>query len=404
MTVAMFSLIVFSLVMFATINENFVNLILGDEANAGWDVRSDQSQANPIGDTAAFLDLLQQRQVDTTDIAAAGYSTTVFQVSVREAGLPTWLQLPLIHGMDTNFIDQSEVKLQQRATGYADDEAVIQALLAQPNLAIIDASTLADTEQFGAPQDPFIFSDPDGDGPFTPLESDDTSFTPRPIELQRPDGSIETLTIVGIIDTKVSTLFGLYARDDTVSAMFPRPAITSYFIRLTDPAQSDAKAKEIERALLLNGIQGNSIRDELKDAQLQNQAFLYIIQGFMGLGLIVGIAAVGVIAFRSVVERRQQIGVLRAIGYQRSLVSESFLIETTFVVGLGVLSGTILGLLLARNLFASDDFAPGSTEFVIPWLIVIAILVITVVAAIVMTLLPARQASRLAPAEALRYE
>ncbi len=35
----------------------------------------------------------------------------------------------------------------------------------------------------------------------------------------------------------------------------------------------------------------------------------------MGLGLLVGVAAVGVIAFRTVVERRQQIGVLRAIGY-----------------------------------------------------------------------------------------
>ena len=56
----------------------------------------------------------------------------------------------------------------------------------------------------------------------------------------------------------------------------------------------------------------------------------------MGLGLLVGVAAVGVIAFRSVVERRQQIGVLRALGFQRSLVSLGFLIETAFVVGIGI--------------------------------------------------------------------
>ena len=37
----------------------------------------------------------------------------------------------------------------------------------------------------------------------------------------------------------------------------------------------------------------------------------------MGLGLVVGIAALGVIAARSVVERRQQIGVLRALGFHR---------------------------------------------------------------------------------------
>ena len=36
----------------------------------------------------------------------------------------------------------------------------------------------------------------------------------------------------------------------------------------------------------------------------------------MGLGLIVGVAALGVITARAVVERRQQIGVLRAIGFR----------------------------------------------------------------------------------------
>ena len=51
----------------------------------------------------------------------------------------------------------------------------------------------------------------------------------------------------------------------------------------------------------------------------------------MGLGLVVGVAAVGVIAFRTVVERRQQIGMLRAIGYKRSTVALSFMMESSFV-------------------------------------------------------------------------
>jgi hypothetical protein len=50
LTIAMFSLIVFSLVMIATMNENYVNLFLGDEANAGWHVRADVYSANPIDD------------------------------------------------------------------------------------------------------------------------------------------------------------------------------------------------------------------------------------------------------------------------------------------------------------------------------------------------------------------
>ena len=125
----------------------------------------------------------------------------------------------------------------------------------------------------------------------------------------------------------------------------------------------------------------------------------------MGLGLIVGIAAVGVIAFRAVVERRQRIGMLRAIGYQRALVSLSFLIETTFVVGPGVITGTALGVALSWILFSDDGFTgSGSSEFVVPWLLVAIILAIAFAMALLMTWVPSRQAARIAPAEALRYE
>ncbi|MFN8537301.1 MAG: hypothetical protein U0232_07465 [Thermomicrobiales bacterium] len=48
-----------------------------------------------------------------------------------------------------------------------------------------------------------------------------------------------------------------------------------------------------------------------------NAGFFALLKGFIGLGLVVGIAALGVVAFRAVVERRQQIGMLRAIGFGR---------------------------------------------------------------------------------------
>ena len=60
----------------------------------------------------------------------------------------------------------------------------------------------------------------------------------------------------------------------------------------------------------------------------------------MGLGLIVGVAALGVISARSVVERRQQIGVLRAIGFRRGMVQASFLLESSFVALTAIVVGT----------------------------------------------------------------
>ena len=103
-------------------------------------------------------------------------------------------------------------------------------------------------------------------------------------------------------------------------------------------------------------------------------------------------------------ERRQQIGVLRAIGFRRELVSLSFLVETAFVVGLGILSGTALGLRLAYNLMTSDETGSSTVDFMVPWPIILTVLVATVLVALLMTWIPARQAGRIAPAEALRYE
>jgi putative ABC transport system permease protein len=307
--------------------------------------------------------------------------------------------------MDEGLISDSAITFQQRAEGYPDDASVIEALRTNPNVAVIDASALAGQAGFGGDtMDPFTLSDPDGDGPQKSVRSGDENFAPVSVEVAGPNGSTIELQIIGIIDSKISSLFGLFAPMETMEQALPNPALISYFIQLNDPSQSDAVAKEIEQLLLINGVQGVSIKDELEDFQSQTRGFLYIFQGFMGLGLIVGLAAIGVLAFRAVVERRQQIGVLRAIGFQRRAVSLSFLVETAFIVLLGILSGTVLGLLLARNLFAGDSFVEGGVTMVVPWTLIIIILVLTVIAALLMTIIPAVQASKLSPAEALRYE
>ena len=135
-------------------------------------------------------------------------------------------------------------------------------------------------------------------------------------------------------------------------------------------------------------------------------AFNYIIQGLMGLGLIVGVAALGVISARSVVERRQEIGVMRAIGFQARLVQFSFIAESTFVVVLGILLGLGLGLAIAFNVIrdAGQSSSWDNLRFTVPWLNLLVIFAVANAAALLMTLLPARRSSRVYPATALRYE
>jgi len=111
-----------------------------------------------------------------------------------------------------------------------------------------------------------------------------------------------------------------------------------------------------------------------------------------------------VIAFRSVVERRQQIGMMRAIGFRKGMVRTAFLIESSFIAILGTLLGVVLGLWLAKNLVDSIAKDNSSVVFNVPWLQIVLIIVVAYVASLITTFVPAWQASRVYPAEALRYE
>ncbi len=180
---------------------------------------------------------------------------------------------------------------------------------------------------------------------------------------------------------------------------------TRYLVKVADPGAGDRDRARYSVDSSAYGVKATSIQDQIQEDQEENAGFFRILESFMGLGLIVGIAAIGVISFRNVIERRQQIGVLRAIGFQRGMVSWSFLIEAAFIVGLGVLSGTVLGIALARNLLTGGAMgATGGIDFVVPWNTVGIVLALAVVASLITTWLPARQASRIVPAEALRYE
>jgi len=124
------------------------------------------------------------------------------------------------------------------------------------------------------------------------------------------------------------------------------------------------------------------------------------------LGLLVGVAALGVISARAVVERRQQIGVLRAIGFRRRMVQAAFLLESSFVALTAIVLGSGLGLLLADNIIRDQRQQPSWANLTlrVPWVNLGVIFVAVYAVALGATLVPALRASRVRPAEALRYE
>jgi putative ABC transport system permease protein len=105
-----------------------------------------------------------------------------------------------------------------------------------------------------------------------------------------------------------------------------------------------------------------------------------------------------------VVERRQQIGMMRALGFQRGQVRLVFLIESSFIALLGIGVGVALGLGFSGTLI--DNIREGfpGMEYRVPWSALLLVMVVGYVASLLTTYLPARSASKVYPAEALRYE
>jgi putative ABC transport system permease protein len=181
---------------------------------------------------------------------------------------------------------------------------------------------------------------------------------------------------------------------------------TVHLFALREGADATAIAQELETTFIANGMEADSIQALLDDAVAANTTFTRLVQGFMGLGLVVGVAALGVITARSVVERRQQIGVLRAIGFQRRMVQLSFLLESSFIALTSIVVGTALGLAVAFNVISDSKEQPSweNMSFDVPWLNLGVIFLAVYLTALVTTFGPALRASRVYPAEALRYE
>ncbi len=137
---------------------------------------------------------------------------------------------------------------------------------------------------------------------------------------------------------------------------------------------------------------------------------LNIIQAvFIGIALIsllVGGIGITNTMYTAVLERTQEIGVMKAIGARNSDVLGIFLIESGLLGTAGGIIGIIIGAGISKSveLGANVAFGPGTIVAAFPWYLIVGALVFSFVVGAVSGVLPARRASKLKPVEALRYE
>jgi len=286
-----------------------------------------------------------------------------------------------LQGMSQSMLENNEFSLADYADGYDDEEAVWQAVAENHSLAVIDGSVR-----------PQIY------GPsFGVIEVE----AGEQITLVMANGDSVNVTIVGIMDQSFN--LAVFTSNDFILNESSVYSWNLFYVSTTgDSGWTDKEvAQELEKRFIEYGLRVYVVRDMVKTLMDIISSTMQLMEVWLGMGLIVGISGLGIITIRSVAERRQEIGVMRSIGYQRDMILKTFVLETSFVSLLGIALGVILGLALSYRLWQWGDFK-NNAAFVIPWGEILMLVAIAFVITLAATLPPSRSASRLAPAEALR--
>jgi len=386
LTIAMFSLVIFiitfMLVLLAIIGGNLEAQT--DQTSGGFDLMVKMDE--PIDDFQVMYE-----NSDSIDLVEDYFALKNTEVTFNKYSLildSDQVNYPII-GIDDDFMEQNRFEVSKLLTEFdGDADKAFSAMKENPEYVLADSS--ATGSGFGPP-------------PFLPLELGENA------EVTLKDGSKRSVTIIGFIDTFVTfidpdkSLNGIFIYDRFLVEEYNATGIGTVLFKLKDNKDNLAVRQDMERIFLAYGAQSVDFKAEAEQQIEANVQFFNILNGYLGLGLIVGIAGLGIITLRSVNERKGQIGMMRAIGFNRRQVLVLFLIESTYISLLGILIGVIIGLVVSANLYIKL-FQEQGYDLIIPGFNITVIILITLGMTLISTIPPSSLASRVAPAEVLKYQ
>ena len=235
------------------------------------------------------------------------------------------------------------------------------------------------------------------------------------------------LRIVGIIETEPAAGFGGFGSGrlliplevasalraaqvndlrDAVRAPTGKPAYASLTVRAKSPSQIET----IENAIKTMGFGTFSLLDASRSLKLFFTIFDALLFIFGSLALAV--ATLGIIntLVMAILERRREIGILKALGAADRDVKQLFFVEAGVMGLFGGILGVGFGWFIGRaltwgtNIYLHRQNLPSAHVFSVPWWLVLLSILFSVGVSLAAGLYPATRAARLNPVEALRYE
>jgi putative ABC transport system permease protein len=371
LTLGMFSLVIFTLVMVGVLASVFGGQVATatDEEAGGYDILVTAAESNPPGvEELAGIDGVER-------VVATNYGTPLFEVD----GFSNPTAWPAT-GITPEFTEVGPPKLAEFATRFDNQQDAWAEVTSNSNIAIVSSEFL---QQGGPPENEVGIGDEIG-------------------VIDPVTGRTTTREVVGLTETDEARS-GAYMSFESLEDVLGKRAAVSHFYVVASGSLGDAgrTASTLQGRFVANGVEAETFRsivEEGLDTQLQ---FMRLLQGYLALGLVVGIAGLGVVMVRAVRDRRREIGVLRALGFVPRNVRSAFLLESTFVSLEGILVGTSLALVTASQLISSGEFGESAT-FSIPWFQLALVCISVFVASLAATARPAQKASKIPPAVALR--
>jgi lipoprotein-releasing system permease protein len=224
------------------------------------------------------------------------------------------------------------------------------------------------------------------------------------LSLTTAAGVATTLSVIGLFDfgNKGVNERNVYVALRTAQNLLDLVGgATSLDVKVRDPFAAEITAQAIRDSGDLRVDSWISTNAQFFSAMQAQILANTLIRVFVGITVALGIASVLVV---SVVQKSQEIGILRAMGTARAQVLRVFLIEGGFMGLVGALLGSLLAwgfLLLWRGVARNPDGTPLFIVVIEPWLFAIACAGATLVG-ILAAVIPARRAAQLDPAVAIR--